>query len=97
MKLIENNDLFQTIFNSASNGIAVMQSLYNDKGKIEDFSIILFNAYTLNWIGDIDYKGKRYSEIFPMVKETGILEKFIEVAETGVTTSFEKWYEGEGM
>lgn len=97
MKLTENKDLFQTVFNSASSGIAVMQSLYNDKGKIEDFSILLFNDYTLNWIGDVDYKGKRYSEIFPTVKETGILEKFIETAETGETASFEKWYYGEGM
>lgn len=97
MKLTENKDLFQTVFNSASSGIAVMQSLFNDEGKIEDFSILLFNTYTFNWIGDIDYKGKRYSEIFPMVKETGILEKFIEVAETGKTARFEKWYDGEGM
>ncbi|KUJ61435.1 hypothetical protein AR687_13450 [Flavobacteriaceae bacterium CRH] len=97
MELIENKDLFQTVFNSASNGIAVMQFIYNDKNKVEDFSILLFNTYTLNWIGDIDYKGKRYSEIFPMVKETGILEKFIEVAETGVKASFERWYTGEGM
>ncbi|RZJ53160.1 MAG: PAS domain S-box protein [Flavobacterium sp.] len=97
MKIIENKDLFQTVFNSVPNGIAVMQFVYNDKNKIEDFSVLLFNNYTINWIGDIDYKGKRYSELFPMVKETGILEKFIEVAETGITANFEKWYTGEGM
>jgi PAS domain S-box-containing protein len=97
MELTENKDLFQTVFNSASNGIAVMQSLYNDKGKIEDFSILLFNTYTLKWIGDVEYKGKRYGDVFPMVKETGILEKFIETAETGVATNFECWYTGEGM
>lgn len=97
MELIENKDLFQTVFNSASNGIAVMQSVYNDKKRVEDFSILLFNTYTFKWIGDIDYKGKRYSAIFPMVKETGILDKFIAVAETGITANFEQWYAGEGM
>jgi PAS domain S-box-containing protein len=98
MELIENKNLFQTVFNSASNDIAVMQLVYNDKARVEDFSILLFNTnYALNWIGDIDYKGKRYSELFPTVKENGILEKFIEVAETGITANFEKWYIGEGM
>lgn len=97
MELTENKDLFETVFNSASNGISVMQSIYNNKGKVEDFSILLFNTFTLKWIGDIDYKGKRYSDVFPTVKEAGILEKFIETAETGITASFEKWYNGEGM
>lgn len=97
MELLENNDLFQTVFNSSSNGIAVMQPFYNDKGKIEDFSILLLNAYTFNWTGEIDYKGRKYSEIFPRVKETGILEKFIQVAESGVAACFETWYSDEGM
>ncbi|MBS7229394.1 PAS domain-containing protein [Flavobacterium psychroterrae] len=97
MEHIENKDLFQTVFNSSSNGIAVMQSLYNDKGEIEDFLILLLNAYTFKWIGDIDYKGKRYSEIFPKVKETGILEKFIEIVQSGITQTFEQSYSGEEM
>lgn len=97
MELTENKDLFETVFNSASSGIAVLQSLYNDSGKIEDFSILLFNAYTRKWIGDIDYKGKRYSDLFPTVKNNGILENFIAVAETGISSTFEKWYEGESL
>lgn len=96
-ELLETSDLLQAVFDSAPNGIAVMQAVYDSTGKVEDFAILLFNAYTLNWIGDTDYKGKRYSNVFPMVKETGILEKFIEVAETGTTTRFERWYPGEGM
>ena len=97
MELIDNNDLFQTVFDSASSGIAVMRSLCNDEGKIEDFSILLLNSYTFNWIDNIDYKGRRYSEIFPTAKEIGILNIFIETAETGITARFEKWYEGDGM
>ncbi|QSB29124.1 PAS domain S-box protein [Flavobacterium sp. CLA17] len=92
-----NNDLFQTVFDSASNGIAVMQAVYDDNNKVKDFSVLLFNAYTLNWIGDKPYKGRLYSELFPTVKQTGILQKFIETAETGITARFEQWYEGEGM
>ncbi|MES2411741.1 MAG: PAS domain-containing protein [Bacteroidota bacterium] len=97
MELSENKDLFQTVFDTASNGIAVLQSIYNDKGRIEDFSILLFNKPTLHWIGDQEYKNKRCTEMFPMVKTTDILERLIEVAETGVNTNFDRWYDGEGM
>ncbi|WP_343694999.1 PAS domain-containing protein [Flavobacterium sp.] len=97
MTAAENNDLFQTVFNSAANGIAVLQSLYIEKGKLEDFSILLFNDYTKIWIGDIDYKNKRFSDVFPTTKENGILEKFLNTAQTGITANFECWYDGEGI
>ncbi len=96
-ELYPTNDLLKAVFDSAPNGIAVMEIIYNEEGGVEDFSILLFNAYTLKWIGDIEYKGRRYSDIFPMVKETGILDKFKEVAETGVAAYFERQYTGEGM
>lgn len=92
MELPESKDLFQAVFDSASNGIAVMQSIYNDKGKVEDFSVLLFNPYAISWIGNREYKGKRYSEVFPNTKETGILDKFISVAETGKPVVFEYGY-----
>lgn len=97
MDITHNKALFQTVFDSAFNGIAVLQIPNNEKGDIEDFTILLFNSYTLKWIGDVDYLGKRYSEVFPMVREAGILEKFIEVAKTGITASFESYYTGEGL
>ena len=93
----EPNDLLHAIFDSSPNGIAVMQNAYNKNDMVEDLSILLFNAYTLTWIGDIDYKGKHYSAVFPMVMQQGILNKFIAVAESGITANFESWYDGEGM
>ena len=97
MDLTKNHALFQTVFDSAYNGIAVLQILNDEKGDIEDFTVVLFNSYTLKWIGDVDYLGKRYSEVFPMVRDSGILQKFIEVAKTGNTASFESYYTGEGL
>ncbi|TDO82848.1 hypothetical protein EV143_102108 [Flavobacterium chryseum] len=97
MKLIENSNLFQTILDSCSDSIAVLQSVINDKGRVEDFSILLLNTCAINTIGDREYNGKLYSEVFPMVKESGILEKIIEVAETGVTTNFECSYSAENL
>lgn len=97
MDLIYNENLFHTVFDSASNGIAVLESVYNQEGKVEDFTVLLFNEFTRTWIGDLDYKGKKYSELFPKVIESGILEKFIETAHTGISATFEQWYDGEEM
>ncbi|WP_018342419.1 PAS domain-containing protein [Cytophaga aurantiaca] len=97
MELTENKDLFQVVFDSAANGIAAMQPIYNGAGKVEDFSILLFNKYILNWIENKGYKGKRYTDVFPMAKENDILEKFIAVAETGIKTNFERLYVIEGI
>jgi len=95
MELINNLELFQTVFNSAPNGIAVLKSLYTSENKVDDFSILLLNTYITNWIDDEDYKGKRFSKVFSKTKETNILEQFIETAETGITTNFEEWYGDE--
>jgi len=92
MELTESKDFFQAVFNSAASGIAVMQPIYTDTGRIEDFSILLFNRYLLKRIGDLDYAGKRYSDVFPVTKESGILEKFITAGESGVTARFEGTY-----
>lgn len=97
MELTENKDLFKTVFSSASSGIAVMQAVYNDKNRVEDFLMLLFNPAALVTIDNRDYKNKLYSEVFPSVKQTDILEKFISVAETGVTANFERWYDGDGI
>ncbi|MDQ6530038.1 PAS domain S-box protein [Flavobacterium sp. LHD-85] len=92
MELIHNLDLFQTVFNSAPNGIAVLKPLYDKKGKAEDFSILLCNAYLINWIGNSDYKDKRYSEVFSNANGTEAREKFIETLETTIPANFEQWY-----
>ncbi len=97
MDLTENTDLFQTVFDSAANGIGVLQAVYDDKGSVDDFSVLLLNRYLLNWIGDKEYKGKRYRDVFTVVSENSILKNFIDVAETGVTANFEQWNTVEGM
>ncbi|MGN6645290.1 MAG: PAS domain S-box protein [Cytophaga sp.] len=96
MEFTEDQTLFQIVFDSAANGIAAMQPIYDASGKVDDFSVLLFNKYILQWVGDIDYKGKRYTEIFPMARQNDVLGKFIEAAETGITTSFERMYEVAG-
>ncbi|NMH27856.1 PAS domain-containing sensor histidine kinase [Flavobacterium silvaticum] len=96
MELRENKDLFQTVFDAASNGIALLQPVYDDAGKVTDFSILLLNKYTLDRIGDPDYKGKRYTDIFDKVN-TGVLNELITVFETDNSAAIERHYSTDGQ
>ncbi|MBW1655287.1 PAS domain-containing sensor histidine kinase [Flavobacterium quisquiliarum] len=96
MELTENQNLFQTIFDSTANGIAVIQSVYDDL-KITDFSILFLNAAASKQVNDLNYKGRLYSEVFPGIKENGILEKFIHTASTGIASDFECRYTINGL
>ena len=92
MEFTEDKELFHIVFDSAANGIAAMQPIRGANGNVEDFSILLFNSYILKWLGDLDYKGRRYTDVFPEARKNDILGKFIGVAETGVMASFERLY-----
>ena len=96
MKLAEDNDLLRAVFDSSSNSIGVMRSVHDADGRVADFSILLLNAYTLHWIDNTDYKGKRYSEVFLPIWGATTLNRFIEVAETGVPAKFESKNNGRG-
>lgn len=97
MEITDNPSLFQTVFNTASNGIGVLKPIYATDGTVEDFTILLLNPVTIKRLGNTDYKGKRYSEVFTMADETGIMQKFVKVIETGISDKFERYYNGEGM
>ncbi|WP_289662106.1 PAS domain-containing sensor histidine kinase [Flavobacterium panacagri] len=96
MELTENQNLFQTIFDSTANGIAVIQSVY-DNQEITDFSILFLNSAASKQVNDLNYKGRLYSEVFPGIKENGILEKFIHTASTGIASDFECRYTINGL
>jgi PAS domain S-box-containing protein len=95
--LQENKQLLQTVFDTSPNSLTVFEPVENEKGEIEDFKFIMVNEFTVQTTGRDDLAGKRYSKEFPNVIQSGVLEKFIKVATTGVPDDFERWYQGEGL
>jgi len=91
MELIDNKDLFQAVFDSAPNAISVLKPIYNNTGAVADYTILLFNAHMLTLCKAIDYKGKLYTELFPMIKETDILERFAQTTTTNISANFESF------
>ena len=97
-QLKENRALLQSIFDASPNSIILYKTLFDDEGKPEDFEFFKVNAYNYESLGlPGDLIGKRFSNIFPGVYRTGILEKFKRTAETGEPADFEVWYEGQGF
>ncbi|MFD2940735.1 PAS domain-containing sensor histidine kinase [Flavobacterium notoginsengisoli] len=96
MELTENQNLFQTVFDSTANGIAIIQPVYSN-GEVSDFSILFLNVYALKQTNDLDYKGRLYTDVFPGIKDNGILEKFIHTASTGIVSDFESKYTTNGL
>lgn len=90
-------NLLQAVYDSSPHSIAVMQIIYDQTGGVEDFIIRMLNQFTIDMIGNVEFVGRRYSEVFPNVRSAGILDTFKEVASTGVTAKFERGYDGEGM
>lgn len=97
-KLKENKGLLQSVFDSSPNSIILYKILYNDKGGVEDFRFVMTNAFNHLRFGiPRDIIGERFSEVFPHVKKTVVLEEFKKTAETGEPGDFEVWYEGDGF
>ena len=91
--------LLQAVFDSAPNSICVFRILYDSKHEVEDFEILMFNAFTERITGLTKNQaiGRRYSKVFPTTITTGVFQRFKEAATTGEQQDFEQWYEGEGM
>lgn len=95
-ELQKSRALLQSVFDVAVPTIGVFKTIHNEQSEIIDFEWGLINARAKQQ-GAIDLIGKRLSEQFPGVKETGILDRFRKVAETGIPDEFEIHYTHEGL
>lgn len=48
-------------------------------------------------MSDLNYKERLYTEIFPEIKDNGILERVIAVVQTGITSDFESRFLADGL
>ena len=88
--------LLETVFNASVDGIILFKALYNDKGLITDYEVVMNNVVTQRWNGR-SLAGKKYIEEFPAVKSTGLFDAFNKVMETGEPLDTSVYYEGEGF
>jgi PAS domain S-box-containing protein len=93
-RLIEQTQLLETVFDASVDGIILFKAIRNDDGAITDYEVLMNNAVTQKWSGR-SLVGTNYVEGFPAVRETGLLDAYNKVMETGESLDTEIFYEGE--
>ena len=97
----ETKELLESIFDTTLIGLSIFKAVRNDRGAVEDFRIELVNKHIIKGTGREDLVGKLYSNEFPGIKDSGLLDLMIEAhgSATPVVTEyhynydgFDKWY-----
>jgi PAS domain S-box-containing protein len=84
----------ESILNTSQNGVVNYKAI-RDNGKIVDFRLEFMNKaidYLLGIRSD-DVLGKKLSEFPSYVRESGLMEKYVEVVESGKPSQFETLYQ----
>jgi PAS domain S-box-containing protein len=87
----------QSVLNTSKNGIISYKPI-SENGRITDFKIEFANKPIKELLGvnPEDVVGKRLSEFSSYVGEAGLLDRFIQVEETGIHDEFESHYATDG-
>jgi signal transduction histidine kinase len=84
----------QSILNASLNGVFACESVRDKENRIVNFRFVKINAAFTNILKlkEEDVLGKLYTEVFPAVANTDLVQKHIEVIETGKSMQTEHYY-----
>lgn len=97
-KIEKNGKLFRGLFNHSPNGVALIELIYNEQGKISDGIILAVNPALEKSTGlsaDV-ITGKNYIDVYPKVLETDHLNRLDEMVNNGEPYFSEEYYEPTG-
>ncbi|WMJ72108.1 PAS domain S-box protein [Cytophagaceae bacterium ABcell3] len=94
-KLVEAQNMFEKIFESSLHGIIKLKSVRDQDGNIVDFTYQLVNKASEAHIKRKreDVLGKKIGELFPLLKENGVFDAYVETVKTGVSRTVEFLYD----
>jgi Bacteriophytochrome (light-regulated signal transduction histidine kinase) len=83
----------ESILNTSKNGVVYYKAI-RERGKIEDFRIDYLNIAVKELLGiePSTVLGKRLKEIPSFIRQTNLIDRFVEVVETGKLQEFEAHY-----
>jgi two-component system NarL family sensor kinase len=96
LALQQSKELLEAIFDISTGAFAVIKTI-TEGDKIVDFEFVLTNGVAAEWLGARNLVGRRYSEAYPAVKQTGLFTAFLRVMKTGVPLDNEQVFLGEGF
>lgn len=89
MHTTEDGALLQTILDTASNGIAVLQPDLGADATTATFTIAMLNAKMASWTTTKEYVGKPFAAVFPIASDPAFLNRLTETLQTGIAAVFE--------
>jgi PAS domain S-box-containing protein len=96
-ELQESKALLQSVFDSTTNGLSVLEAVRDGKGKITDFRYQYINRAGASINGRDDLVGALYSKMHKGFKATGLFDMLIDVVEKGEPGHHELYYDEEGF
>ncbi|WP_026462072.1 PAS domain-containing protein [Adhaeribacter aquaticus] len=86
-QLQESKEYLQSVIDASLRAISVSQAIRDEEGQIIDFEWSMINTSTKQMWGDL--VGKRYTEVFPEIRETATFKSFVQVVEEGTPLDLE--------
>lgn len=92
-------ELVQAILDASPNSILAVDALLDETDVVVDFTYVLMNRVGLQTIGRSldEIRGKRMTEVFPGIVDSGLLEAYKKVWQTGQPYQTEQKYNTDGV
>lgn len=82
----------QSVFDTTLVQLSILEAIRDKQGNIHDFEIKLVNRELERETGKTDLVGQRYTEAFPMIRDTGLIELIAKAVYTGAPQQTEYCY-----
>ena len=94
--LSESQARLQSVFDSISTVVALLQAVHDADGRLLDFEYVLVNPVTQASHAGQQLVGRRYGELHSGIYHAAIFAQFVAVVETGRRADFEVHYDDDG-
>ncbi|GAA4401250.1 hypothetical protein GCM10023187_15210 [Nibrella viscosa] len=98
-QLAETAAMLQGVLDSAPAGVIQLRAVRNQEGQITDFRVMAVNKSTVQILRQSPEQmiGQVWSTIYPHYKDYGLMDRYIQVVETGTPQTFETYYNDDGI
>ncbi|GAL86111.1 hypothetical protein SCE1572_20180 [Sporocytophaga myxococcoides] len=98
-KIVKSDTMFSTVFDSVEQGIILFKVIRDSPDQIKDFEFVLVNHWAEILLDRtrMDLIGKRWVEEYPHVKDLGLFDMQVKVADTGETMTTDYFYGFQGL
>ncbi|MBD1863052.1 MULTISPECIES: PAS domain S-box protein, partial [Trichocoleus] len=97
--LLESEARFRFVLEASPDGFTILRTVRDQAGAIADFSIEYVNPVVARGVNrrPEEIVGQQLLQLFPECKNSGIFDRYVTVAETGISETFETFYNSQAL